>query len=122
MNIKPYEYKIVALINKKLPTGQALNAIAHLGLGLCAAVGEEGRQTLAFLDFVDKDSGVHRSISGHSLVVLQGSSNDIRRLRKSALDIGLPCVDFTATMTGGIISHNLSVLMLLRRLSWSILE
>lgn len=95
------EFKVVALINKRLPTGQALNAIAHLGLGLCAAVGDEGRHILQFLDFVDRDGGVHRSISARSLVVLQGSSGDIRRLRRDALDTGLPCVDFTVTMTGG---------------------
>lgn len=95
------EYKVVALINKTLPAGQALNAIAHLGLGLCAMVGAEGREILQFLDFVDNDGGNHRSISARSLVVLQGSSGHIRTLRRNALDVGLPCVDFTATMTGG---------------------
>lgn len=97
----PTEFRVVALINKTLDPGPAMNTIAHLGMGLVSIAGESGRQVLQFLDFVDQTGGVHPSISARSLIVLRGSSNEIRSLRTVAHDLKLPCVDFTSTMTSG---------------------
>ena len=100
-NQNPSDYKVVAVINKKLDTGPAMNTIAHLGLGLSSLVGDTGRKILQFLDFEDHSGGVHPSISARSLVVLEGSEKHIREFRKTVIDKGIIFVDFTETMTGG---------------------
>lgn len=97
----PTEFRVVALVNKALDPGLAMNAIAHLGMGLASIVGDSGREVMQFLDFADKTGGVHPSISARSLIVLRGSSNDIRSLRAAARGLSLPCVDFISTMTSG---------------------
>jgi hypothetical protein len=92
--------RVVILLNKNLQTGVALNAAAHLGMAIANLVGEEGRAKLKFLDFVDAEKGVHPSISARSLIVLRGTSSEIRKLRQEALRAGLRTADFTNTMTG----------------------
>lgn len=98
------KHKIVAIINKQLQPGVALNAIAHLTLGLAARAAKEQPNVLdelRFLNFQDKDGGDHASISALSLVVLRGTSNEIRKLRNHFLAGGLLNTDFTNQMTGG---------------------
>lgn len=65
------KYKFVAVINEKIEMGKALNAIAHMGLGLVNIADDEMKDKMAFIDFPDKDEEVHKSISGLSLIVLR---------------------------------------------------
>jgi hypothetical protein len=96
------DHRFVALLNKRLESGVALNAIGHMAAGLAAMLArKENIERMRFLDFEDRDGQVHPSISALSLIVLRGTSNDIRTLRQQAREAGLPCVDFTSTMTGG---------------------
>ena len=101
MSNKCSDYRVIAVINKKLHPGSALNAIAHLGLGLAAHIGENGRKQLSFLNFIDGSGDNHPSISARSLIVLRGTSGQIQKLRRNVIERGLPCVDFIETMTGG---------------------
>ena len=94
------KYKIVAVINKTLPPGVALNAIAHMGAGLGASATEEMRSQMSFIDFPDKDGVSHNSISALSLIVLRGTSGEIRKIRSAAKEKSLHVVDFIETMTG----------------------
>jgi hypothetical protein len=50
---------------------------------------------------VDADGGNHPWISEMPFMILKANSNKIRGLRKSALEAGIKCVDFTDTMTVG---------------------
>ena len=65
------KYKFVAVINEKVEFGKALNAIAHLGLGLVNIADEDTKEKMSFIDFPDKDDVSHKSISGLSLIVLR---------------------------------------------------
>ncbi len=93
-------YKFVAVLNKKIPTGNVMNALGHMTAGL---VGSHGDITkMQFDDYVDKDGCVHPSISDNPFIVLQAdNSNRIRTLRNLLIEKGLHFTDFTSTMTVG---------------------
>jgi len=98
-----HDFKIVAMINKTLEPGPALNAIAHLSVGLLGRLITECPDLLSELNyqnFRDASGEVHPFISGLSLIVLRGSSNEIRRLREDITAAGLLTVDFHHQMTG----------------------
>lgn len=94
------KYKFVAIINEKIEIGKALNAIAHMGLGLVNIADEETREKMSFIDFPDKDEESHKSISGLSLIVLGGKNNEIKKARRQFKEEGILFVDFIETMTG----------------------
>lgn len=101
------EYKFVALVNKNLEPGVALNAIAHASIGLGSMVTGKNRDEMKLLNFIDNDGNTHPNISALSLIVLRGTSGNIRRLRREAIAEGIQIVDFTNTMTGGIYTEQL---------------
>ena len=101
MSSNPNEYKFVALVNKNLEIGAALNAIAHASIGLGAMIANESRDEIKLLNFTDKDGNIHPNISALSLIVLRGTSGNIRRLKHEAATAGIKVVDFTTSMTGG---------------------
>ena len=92
--------KLVVLVNKRLDTGVAMNALAHAVAASVNLIGDEGRASLRFLDFTDANGQIYPGISARSFIVLRGSDGDIRKLRQRAIEVGLPAVCFTQTMTG----------------------
>lgn len=94
------KYKFVAVINEKIETGKALNAIAHMGLGLVNIADEETKEKMSFIDFPDKDDEAHKSISGLSLIVLKGRNGEIKKVRNQFKEENIMFVDFIETMTG----------------------
>lgn len=93
-------YKFVAVINKDLEMGVALNAIAHSCAGLVAMAPDELKEKMSFIDFTDKDDFVHKSISGLSLIVLRGKNGEIKKLKRALVENKMLFTDFTETMTG----------------------
>ena len=93
-------HKFVAVVNKDLETGKALNAIAHSCAGLVAVAPENEKEKMSFIDFTDKDNSKHRSISGLSLIVLKGKNSEIKKLRQKFIESNILFTDFTETMTG----------------------
>lgn len=94
------KYKFVAVINKDLEMGVALNAIAHSCAGLVAMAPDELKEKMSFIDFTDKDDFVHKSISGLSLIVLRGKNGEIKKLKRALVENKMLFTDFTETMTG----------------------
>jgi len=92
--------KLVVLVNKRLDSGVAMNAEAHVVAAIINLIGDQGRVSLKFLDFTDANGQVYPGISARSFIVLRGSDGDIRKLRERAREAGLPAVCFTQTMTG----------------------
>ena len=92
--------KLVALVNKRLELGVAMNALTHAVAASINLIGDEGRATLKFLDFIDGSGEVYPGISARSFIVLRGTDSDIRKVRKRAIEARLPAVFFTNTMTG----------------------
>ena len=93
-------HKLVAVVNKNLEIGKALNAIAHSCAGLVAKAPDEIKEKMSFIDFTDKDGGLHESISGLSLIVLKEKNGEIKKLRQKLMEHNLLYTDFTETMTG----------------------
>lgn len=101
------KYKFVAVINEKIETGKALNAIAHMGLGLVNIADEETKEKMSFINFPDKDDEAHKSISGLSLIVLKGRNGEIKKVRNQFKEENIMFVDFIETMTGDTYAEQL---------------
>lgn len=99
MDFKPFEQKLVAILNESAETGRALNALAHMSVGLGANV--TPKEKLRLQDYTDEDGGRHPSISDIPFIVLKGRSGQIRTLRKELIASGIPFTDFTDTMIEG---------------------
>lgn len=77
-----------------------MNALGHMAAGL--AGGFSDRESLCFLQYKDRDGGVHPNISHFPFIVLKAdNSNQIRRARQEALARNIPFTDFTHTMIVG---------------------
>lgn len=76
-----------------------MNALGHMTAGL----GRSGNsEEMCFLEFVDKDGGIHPHISHFPFIVLKAdNSNKIRTVRKEALARGIHFTDFTSSMIVG---------------------
>jgi len=88
--------KFVAVLNKSMPQGTVMNALAHMSA--CLAAKYPNVAEMSFIDYEDKDGGKH-PVSALSFIILEGNSNKIRELRKQAIARGLHFVDFANTMT-----------------------
>lgn len=92
--------KFVAVLNKKVPVGNLLNALGHMAAGLSASY--PNITEMRFDSYFDKDGGDHKNISDHPFIILQAdNSNQIRNLRNELLNAKVHFVDFTNTMTVG---------------------
>lgn len=57
---------------------------------------------MGFVDYIDKDGNNHRSLSKNSYVVLRADNgNQIRTLRKQAIEKGIHFIDFPNTAQEG---------------------
>ena len=96
--MNPFEKKMVAVMNKSLEPGVALNALAHMCMGLGASLGPEH---LLLMDYADKENNPHPNISKMPLIVLRANSNKIRTTRQAAIEKGIAFTDYLDTMIGG---------------------
>ncbi|HLC52584.1 MAG TPA: DUF2000 domain-containing protein [Candidatus Nanoarchaeia archaeon] len=98
MEFKSFRNKLVAVLNKRIENGRAMNALAHMALGLGGSVAN--KEELRLQDYADADEGKHPNISDIPFIVLRGSSGQIRNLRKTAIENDFQFTDFTDTMIG----------------------
>ncbi|QTE84220.1 hypothetical protein AYI98_02035 [Shewanella algae] len=92
--------RFVAVLNKKVDMGRLYNALGHMTAGLVAEVNDLDR--LCFLQYRDKEEGIHPSISHYPFIVLKAdNSNKIRKVREELLQQNIPFTDFTNTMIVG---------------------
>lgn len=100
MTYVPTTHKFVAVLNKKIPGGNLMNALAHAAAGLAASYPDVGE--MRFDTYTDKDGNDHNNISDNPFIILQAdNSNKLRTLRNSLIDAGIHFTDFTSTMTVG---------------------
>lgn len=99
-----FENKLVAVLNKNLEPGVAMNAIAHMTIGMGAAI---GAQRLRLDNYQDKDGNLYPNISQMPFIVLRAKPNEIRKAvlkaRENEIELGI----FTDTMTGGTYQEQL---------------
>lgn len=93
-------HKFVAVLNKKIPVGNLMNALGHMAAGLAGSAPDV--TAMRFDSYYDKDGGGHKSISDNPFIILSAdNSNQIRTLRNALRDAGIHFTDFTSTMTVG---------------------
>lgn len=93
-----FENKLVAVMNKAIEPGKAMNALAHMCIGLGAEI---GKKDLRLTDYRDANGSSHPNISEIPFIVLRENSNQIRKLRQEAIQKNILFNDFTDTMTVG---------------------
>ena len=98
MSEEKFKNKLVAVLNKSIDTGKAMNALAHMCIGLGSVIGKE---ELRLADYKDADGGSHPFISELPFMILSENSNKIRKLRTEAIANNILFNDFTDTMTVG---------------------
>lgn len=98
MSEEKFKNKLVAVLNKSVEPGKAMNALAHMCIGLGSAIGPEA---LHLTDYRDADNNSHPFISELPFIILTENSNKIRKLRQAALENNIMFNDFTDTMTIG---------------------
>lgn len=99
-----FENKLVAILNKDIEAGVAMNAIAHMSIGLGAELNSE---ILRLNDYQDKNGNIYPSISQMPFIILRGKSNEIRKAVQSVREQGIKFGVFTHTMTGGTYQEQL---------------
>jgi hypothetical protein len=97
--------KLAAVLSEKLEPGMAMNALAHMALGMGTVVGPaEG----LMCDYVDGSGAHHPSISAYPFIVLKGRPGKIREAIGIAQGAGIKTVDFVNTMTVGSYTEQLT--------------
>lgn len=92
--------RFIAILNKKIETGKLMNALGHITAGLAGGSGKA--EEMCFLEYKDKNGGIHPNISHFPFIVLGAdNSNQIRIVRSEAISRGISFTDFTNTMTVG---------------------
>lgn len=92
--------RFIAILNKKIEIGRLMNALGHITAGLSG--GSEKAEQMCFLQYQDKEGGIHPNISHFPFIVLKAdNSNKIRKVRNECIARNIPFSDFTSTMTLG---------------------
>ncbi len=92
--------RFIAIINKKIGQGRLMNALGHITAGLVG--GSNKIAEMCFLQYKDKEGGIHPNISHFPFIVLKAdNSNKIRAVRNECIKRNIPFSDFTSTMTIG---------------------
>jgi hypothetical protein len=96
--------KLVAVISDKLEAGTAMNALAHMSLGLGSLLGTDEAM---MCDYKDADGVSHPAISAYPYIILSGRPNKIRQAVELAKAQNIQAVDFINTMTNGSYAEQL---------------
>jgi hypothetical protein len=99
-SFKKLTHKFVAVLNKKIPVPNLMNALGLMAAGISASY--PNIPEMRFDSYIDHDGGNHKSISDNPFIILSAdNSNKIRTLRHSLIEKNIHFVDFTSTMTVG---------------------
>ncbi|HQS83760.1 MAG: hypothetical protein B7Y25_02370 [Alphaproteobacteria bacterium 16-39-46] len=99
-----FENKLVALVNKDIEIGVAMNAVAHMTLGFGSEIKKE---LLRLNDYEDKDGNLYPNISQMPFMILRGKSNEIRKAVQASKEQHIKFGVFLNTMTGGTYQEQL---------------
>ena len=94
-----FQNKLVAVMNKQIDLGVAMNALAHMSLGLGA---HKGASELHLMDYQNAEGLIYPNISKMPFIILrEKNSNKIASLLRKAKELGVQYTVFTNTMTEG---------------------
>lgn len=100
-----FSHKLVAVLNKNLESGVALNALAHMSIGLGAQLTDAELRLDAY---VDAQGNLYPHISQMPFIILRGGSNEIKKLVVAAREQKIQYTVFLNTMTGGTYEEQLA--------------
>ena len=90
--------KFVAVLNKKIEPGKAMNALAHMTVGLTSSNSD---LDMGVINYEDKDGGAHKASKFPYIILKAKNSNQIRTLRDNLIEKKIPFASFTSAMTVG---------------------
>lgn len=93
-----YDYrahKIVAILSEALPAGQAMNALGHLAF---SAGRYSDQSMMGQKEIVDADGQKHVGISKYPFIVLKASTDEVKKIVKSAKEQKIFVVDYPQEM------------------------
>lgn len=99
-----FENKLVAIVNKEIEPGVALNAVAHMTLGFGAHLTQD---PLRLNDYQDANANIYPNISQMPFIILRGKSGEIRKAVQKAKENEVKFGVFLNTMTGGTYQEQL---------------
>ena len=99
-----FENKLVAILNKDIEPGVAMNALAHMTIGLGAQLNS---QLLQLNAYHDKEGNSYPNISQMPFIILRGKSGEIRKALQQTRELNIPFGCFINTMTGGTYQEQL---------------
>lgn len=94
-----FQNKLVAVVNKQIEMGVAMNALAHMCLGFGAHMGPSD---LHLMNYENAEGFIYPNISKMPFIILrEKNSNKIANLLMKAKEAGIQYSVFTNTMTEG---------------------
>ena len=87
--------KFVAVLNKKIETGRAINALGHMTIGLLSQLSTEEAQAI---NYQDKDGGAHIGSKLPFIILKAKNSNKISTLRQQLIEKNIPFASFNNCM------------------------
>lgn len=94
-------HKFVAILNKKVEVGRAMNVLAHMTASLVAQASDQEKEDMRMVDYQDKDGNNHIASTNSFVILKADNGNQIRTVRSGAKEKGLLFIDFTHTMQEG---------------------
>ena len=92
-------HKLVAVLNKKIEPGKAMNALAHMTAGMAGTYANPSEMEI--INYEDKDGGAHMASKLPFIILSAKNSNKIRTLRNEAIAQNIHFASFTNAMTVG---------------------
>ena len=92
--------KWVAVLNRKVPTPQLMNALGHLALTMQSVCPDDTAKRVHRYD--GADDTIYATLSHWPVIVLKADNgNHLRTLHQIATAAGIPCQAFVSTMLAG---------------------
>ena len=91
--MEEFANKLVAVLNEKVSVGVAMNALAHMTVGLGTSI--DSKNELRLANYVDADGNSHSNVSEIPFMVLQArNSNQLRQLRLALIEKNIKFFSF----------------------------
>jgi len=87
--------KFVAVLNKKIEPGRAINALGHMTIGLLSQLSEDESQAI---NYQDQDGGAHIGSKLPFIILKAKNSNKISTLRHQLIEKNIPFASFNNCM------------------------
>lgn len=91
--MQKYEKKLVAVLLGEMMVGEAMNALAHMSLGVGASVKE--KKKLLLVNYTDGEGEDHKNLSELPFIILKAKkSKEVEKLRKKLIEEKIYFVDY----------------------------